>query len=353
MDNFLIVKINLLIVNMSDYIGGYLLIGPSQSGKSSFINIISSSRLAEVGVGNGISVTTTPQLYDIPQTILNSKIILVDLPGFYDTRLHLSEKEILKSTKIKMLECLAKGIEIKGFLIFESIASELLTLPNCFEKLSRILGVQAMNSSIVIANKNDMSPVFNEKLLSITTYCQRHNLKYVPWSNKIENITEADKMRQINGLKEAMITLNPYNSEMIGILKSEIRNIAIRLHANHPPPTQAEISYRASQLANQAPRINVQQVVYVPAKRQVTRQRAYEVPSGGFFGSLSGRTRTEYSNYTVWEDYQRADTITVQQAPPSSVFTGVATAELTRTVDSFMKEAATLRANEIRDSLTA
>ena len=78
--------------------------GPSQQGKSSFINLISGQVLASEGQNDGQSCTKHASILSFPDLLrifgTNVQLNCIDLPGFNDTSVLLSNKKIVEEVKL-------------------------------------------------------------------------------------------------------------------------------------------------------------------------------------------------------------------------------------------------------------
>ena len=196
----------------------YIIIGPSQTGKSSFVNMIAGNKIAEVGSGNGISVTSGFQQYHIEfSPLLLTSLILIDVQGFDDSKVTTSNEEIKEMMQMAMLNNEEK---IKGIIITESIAGDSMRLYSTLKALYEISGSQVKESIIVLATKSDMLEFYDSKYKEIEKICRENNLQYLKWSSNIDS--KSDLSSQSTKLLEAMKNISPFNPKWLKELEREI-----------------------------------------------------------------------------------------------------------------------------------
>ena len=280
-------------------LGSFIIVGPSQSGKSSFINAIAGKGVAEVGTGAGNSVTSKAQRYDVNQSpLLNCNLILIDVPGFGDSRLNISDEDILNMIKLKITELLRDVKEIKGFILTESIQHERSSLIPTIEKLFLICGKQVRQSMLILITKSDVLNIdpnnphiqqhFQNKYDGVSKMCKERNLQCLKWSNTIASLTNAQKQTQIRDLKVALQSMTPFNERWLDELKDSIYNIAKNLARRQPIPTEQDIKNRALMLAQGADIIEVEKIRNIMIKEARQFPKVSLKYTGGLIGRILG-----------------------------------------------------------------
>lgn len=322
--------------------------GPTQVTKSTFINVFGNCENAKTGNGSGQSVTSCAKIYQINHDLIK---YIIDLPGIFDSRGTISDESILNMTKQKVLEVNSFGSSLKGFLVFESLGSELNNLKITLAKLCSIFTDQVLKSVIVIAAKSDITR-FPKKRVALYNYCQEKNLKIVSWTNYTDKITAEQKAAQENELKQAILDIPTVNADWIGELQNKVKEKAQVIASQQPVPNVNQINAKAQELANQAPSIPVTR--YRSTTRSVAKQRndGYWKDSGGFIGWIVGRQRwvDNWVTYYVNEYFQ--EPYTSYEKPPYTAFTEESKRILApKPVESFYGEANMLLQKEIQEKL--
>lgn len=324
-------------------LGTFICLGYSQCGKTSTIATISNSQVGPIGTGNGKSCTMTSHFHEINSNLLNSEIQLIDLPGFFDSDFRISDEEIQHLIRMQVSQSLGQSRTIKGFLIFESVQSEVMTLLNCLELLINVCGPEAINSVIVVITKTDLNKCFPDRIDAITHACKQQGLNYVRWSNRLNLLNENEKKAQVELMKYALGNLKPYNSEWISALKDSIYEIAQRLAIQQPPPTNSDIFKKAQELADESPAIPVTKIksaiVLLNKQKQVNVRRRH--------GKVNELVLLKWTDEEV-----KTDSFTEYEKLPYSAFMDVA-AELCgpKPVDYFLEEAGNIKKEEIKTLL--
>ncbi|KAI0928756.1 hypothetical protein AcW1_005909 [Taiwanofungus camphoratus] len=121
-----------------------VVLGPTGSGKTRFINQASGSNLA---VGQGLESCTTHVQRSEPLQVDHQSVVLIDTPGFNDTTrspLNIYE-EILGSLK---------DLKFDGIIYMHSISDNIVgasTLAN-FQWFRKICGDKAMKNTVIVTN---------------------------------------------------------------------------------------------------------------------------------------------------------------------------------------------------------
>jgi GTP-binding protein EngB required for normal cell division len=274
-----------------DHIGSFIILGYSQSGKSSTINTIAGKIIAEQGNNRGVSVTTKSDLYSIKSNYLGCSIDLIDTPGFNDSNLSMTDKSIENVISLQLIESLRNNSVFKGFILTESLTADTIQiLPNLL-RLSKVIGEQVNNSIVILVTKCDCIEDYQEKFECIESLCKQKEICLVKWSNK-KNLSPEVRVNQIIKLKEALNEIKPYTSDYMERLKQEIEEIAIDLASKQKIPTQEDIIDRAKQLAELAPDITVEKIEI--------REREIQIQVPGF------RKKSEENKNQKKNDFTRA-----------------------------------------------
>jgi GTP-binding protein EngB required for normal cell division len=334
----------------NDNIGAYIIVGPSQSGKSSTINFIAQSDIARAGSGNGISVTSEAEVYEIgPNEYLEGMIMFTDLPGFFDSRLTITDEEILDTIK----ECLLRATEehriLKGIILTESVQSDTNQILSSIHKLQQICGAEVKKSIIVLITKADYISLFNEKYQGIVSMCEQYRIPYVEWSNKIEE--HEAKLQQMNRLKKAFSDITTFSSTWIDDIKEQIIQISNKLAAEQKAPSQEEIWERAKLIAGAAPEIEVQKLKKAKKEKEVT-EKIIKEKKGNFLLKLFGIKQHKLKEETKKVEYEELVEYMEKQRPDWGIFVTVASEQLApKPASYFIEEATKIKSRELRDSL--
>ncbi|PVF93008.1 hypothetical protein CPB86DRAFT_877474 [Serendipita vermifera] len=123
--------------------------GPSGSGKSSFINLASGSNLK---VGSGLRSCTTPVTPTAPFFLGGRQVVLLDTPGFDDT--NKSDIDVLEEIASYMSQTYKRGRLFDGILYFYSIDGRILGGPTSryVKVFQNLCGDDALASVIVVTN---------------------------------------------------------------------------------------------------------------------------------------------------------------------------------------------------------
>lgn len=144
------------------------LFGPSQAGKSSFINTISRSELAAVGAGAGLSVTQECQEYCLWDSMLfpGETIHIIDVPGFGDNFSGTTDYAILEMIRDSVTKTLQANLletsteqksTIDGIILFEPLDNDSCRLHRTFELAKLLFGDSVFNSAVLLFSKFDIS----------------------------------------------------------------------------------------------------------------------------------------------------------------------------------------------------
>ena len=144
----------------------FLVFGPSQFGKSTFINKCLDKARADceravVGDGTGISITLEVETYTmeafkelLPHSRAGYDIIKIfDVPGLFDSELRIDKKEIFAEIKKTLLQSGANNID--GIFLFESVKDDSRKMLITLDIALQLFGEDLVNSSILLTTKWD------------------------------------------------------------------------------------------------------------------------------------------------------------------------------------------------------
>lgn len=332
-------------------LGSYILLGTSQSGKSSTINTISGRNIAEVGKGDGSSCTVTTKRYDIESNTLQAKIHLIDFPGFLDSDLKLTDEQIIDLLKNEMSKLISEETTFNGFMLFESMGNDCSSLLNSLNKLCTLCGLEAKRSTLVIINKIDYENINTTRSDYTVQLCNEQKISFIKWTNKLSNVSAQFVNEQFNSLRQALSCLEHFHSGILTKLEEEIKEIAQRLCCDQKMPTMEEVLNLATEMSNKSKKvpetrikselINVIRSEYFPCRR---RRRIPIIGSR----RISNRLVTWVEQMVKTTKY----TEMIQMGPQA--FMQLASATLSpKPVEDFIQSAAAIKADEIKRKLVA
>lgn len=334
------------------YCGAYILIGTSQSGKSSTINTISQSEIAKVGEGDGSSCTTKPKRYDIVSEALKAKVTLIDFPGFLDSDFKLSDEEILILLKAEILDLISNNNSLTGFIIFESVGSDFSQLQSTLNKLCSLCGLEAKKSILVIISKIDYEDTSAARSEYTIQLCTKQSIPYVKWTNELNNVSSEFLRSQFESLRCSLLSIKPFNSGLLIDLENEIKQIAQKICDNQHIATEKEVMDLAVKMSKRSEKIAETRIKSEIVDQYRDVYIATEKNSGGFIGNLTGKTRTVIHHFKIKEEVVKTETYTEMVHISPQGFLQVARDKLApKPIDYFMKEACAVRTEEIKQRL--
>lgn len=237
-----------------EYLGKFLLVGNSQCGKSSFINLIAGKQVAEVGDGSGQSVTFDSILHRVESSEIlgGHSIDLIDFPGFGDTRLKFSDdklEELLRDAIFEHLDIVydseaneiiqrdASTGHLNGVIVFESISGSADSLKRVLTRLRAILHQTTVSHCLCLITKID-SPFFDDDekaalIRSSMRYAALFKMKGCKWTNTKTELNSEMVEELITGL----IGLQPVTLNSLSQVIQKINEEVQRLYKEQPRRT--------------------------------------------------------------------------------------------------------------------
>lgn len=240
----------------------FVLFGPTQAGKSSFINTIAGNNgLAPAGSGNGLSQTSLCHEYLITNSPIfpNQHIRILDVPGLNDNLHNTSDEQLLERIrssifgmmKVNILEANAENPNIDfidGVFLFEDMGEDLSALARTFHMAQVLFGNSLKSSAMVIYNKMDLT-ILTGRTPS-ADLASEFATSYCVWQ-------QTPTAEMITGLKTSSASLAPYRVEGMQQVINEINIQAQRDFSSQIIPKKT---------------------IYVPVQKQVSRTRPASRP---------------------------------------------------------------------------
>jgi GTPase Era involved in 16S rRNA processing len=199
--------------------GIFLLVGPTRSGKSCFINTISGKKFAMVGDDAGESTTKTGHIFESRIDGFDEKkqYHLVDTMGLDDTQeSQLADHIIIANTTLFIRDLLEeKKLPLDAILIFESLTNDSNQLEKTLKKLMTVFD-NINERSIIVFNKNP-KPHPNRLKKLVETAQRNGNLPYIHWKSGCGNLDDS--------YYDQMIDLKENISKIKKLTLDEISNI--------------------------------------------------------------------------------------------------------------------------------
>ena len=235
-----------------------LLFGPSQFGKSTFINNMlrfteSICPRAAVGDGRGESVTYAPCAYKLgsirelfkKDRIGYDTVTLIDVPGIFDSR-RFNNQEILNEIRMNLLQEASTSID--AVIAFESVSDDSLMINQTLKLATDLFGPLIVKSTVVLSTKWDLlsNPTrILKKQATLDKNLASLQLKCVKWTNVWKQPEEfKQKMsEQLSELGDRIAQISPYYMNEINNLMKRCDTIAREIQENDPDRyTNTEVS---------------------------------------------------------------------------------------------------------------
>ena len=214
-----------------------LTLGNSQLGKSSFINTLKGECIAEVG-SYGVSQTAKVSTYDVGESKMlfqndpsESRLIIIDVPGFQDSHLRIEDTEISELITLKLFELDKEYIDL--VLLFESAISSSISIRQTLQASLSVFGEPIRSSIMIIVTKWDKLTV-KEMAIKRAQYSKFTEFPLVEWINDTEDekISNALKSSQLEMVSKSLDRIMPYRLTEINKLKEKCDILAIKIRNN-------------------------------------------------------------------------------------------------------------------------
>lgn len=322
----------------------FFLFGPSQSGKSTWINTVGNLKGdARAAVGNPsdrASTTSAPKLYDITNKVLFSgeKFIVIDVPGLWDNRLALSNDDIKLAIKEAVLKNTGGDFSLAGIIAFESLAGNLISFLAYIPILEEIFGANFLASTLLLLTKGDK--LANEEYQkSVLDEASKKGLEAMRWdtlvvnaSKKVEFLKDEQMLDQLKIFERKVSKLAPYQGAGLQEMQKNIEKRALEIYATQEKKnvtsyvTVEEEKKISVPLIAEQERQNAAQFVDVEREIQTgTRMEEHWIdhekwdgPLGRVFGSKKSYKKKVLVEVPVMEKYidrQLVDTMGTSNKP--------------------------------------
>lgn len=220
-----------------EHLGTFVLVGISQSGKSSFVNKIAGAELAPTG-SYRTSCTVVPKLYRIPSSPLlgGYGINLLDTAGFADSCERMEDEDLAVSLNSFLLETFDKDPDtsIKGVIFFETLVHNTVQFQTYSPYITRLFRDNSIyaKSTTVLVSKFDKAPFvastwltnIKDTVLSVNVPAQQ----LVNWQDK-----DTTK-EQVNCLLAALMASETIPLRSLNNIKEGIERLAEQIYENQP-----------------------------------------------------------------------------------------------------------------------
>ena len=227
-----------------------LVFGPSQSGKSTFINNLlkfANSKLETAKVGKNIGKSTTIKVgfYNVgnihalfKDDIQNyDNFTLIDVPGLFDSDMRISKEEIFDAIKHQLFDYGVNSLD--AILMFESVKDDSRKVYQTMGVLQEYFGKEVHSSTIVLSTKWDK--IDDEDKEGIETYLDSMvktiQVKSMKWQNNYGEkliITNREMHSQLDMLGQLIKESSPYKVEGLNNLLMERDELAKQIRENDP-----------------------------------------------------------------------------------------------------------------------
>eukprot|EP01083_Nonionella_stella_P176112 615327_1 len=231
-----------------------VLAGKSQTGKSEFRNSIDKDKVnvAEVGNGNGISVTTKPTVYsmrfdadpdyNIP---VDFKLYLMDTRGLGDVRGNLTDEDTLEEI-VYVLSQMPEAVQLDAIFLTESLSHDVIQLVTArgdgnLNKLTFLFG-DSVTRSIAVLGTKPLQSVTNHgsdiREKTVRKLCKDYDIEYMSYESR-KDWDYKNQFRNLMALLFGDSALEPYNLEGVNQVKEWIATRAQQMMRDTPKKTQS------------------------------------------------------------------------------------------------------------------
>jgi len=209
-------------------------LGPSQHGKSSFINFLSGLYSLKVGDDDGLSTTLEVQEVRAPDRFglfqKGAELRFLDVPGFEDTDLRISNDEISESIRFRLVGMESRKLDV--LFVFQSIADSTITLKSTFSRAQQMFGDAILQSIIVVLTKTDLKEsVLQKRMKTVEETCRQEIIPYITWvNNSTESVIEEKQLKkQLAELKAALAKVKPYEMKLMKGYEEKVKQMAMEM----------------------------------------------------------------------------------------------------------------------------
>lgn len=258
----------------------YALFGPSQSGKSAFVNALAGRHLAREGNGSGISETKECTEYNFT-TPEGLKLVILDVPGLDDNFYNTTDEEIMGMIRKKIQNHLAalaleNGLRrdwIDGILLFEPLDYDYCRVNKTVASAKLLFGQAVMESAAVIFTKSDID--FRrepEQVSMLSSQWQsyparaRSDMSCLP--NLISVLNDLTPY-VLENMKEVLQRLNSLTNSAYKNQKPEYQTVTI------PTKEKVHVANRVTRTTKYKPPVLKQRSVQVPLTTDVLVRPAH------------------------------------------------------------------------------
>lgn len=244
-------------------------LGNTQFGKSSFLNLVSGCDSLRVGVDDGRSCTREMKsvrfrdwLRLFPDEV---ELRCFDVPGYGDTDLRVTNGQISDSIKLTLAGLGSRLLD--ALLVFQSIAESAISLASVFSRAEAMFGPDVLKSAIVIITKSDITlpVVIDKRMGTIDSLCRDKGIPYVMWVNKSEfllEVPEEQLANQASALRTALASIQSLTVTSIEEFEHLVKARAQEMMARDPTNT---VKHKVSVPSQSVHTYTVQETYAVPS----------------------------------------------------------------------------------------
>ena len=216
----------------------FSVVGETNTDKSSFITMLSGQKSLRNGTGDGQSCTKQVSMVPFTDTLNvfnSSQLCVLDVPGFNDTSLDITNRQILDSMKIVLAGCGSRKLDV--LFIFQSVAESAIRLEKLFKNVESLFGPEILGTCVLIATKSDLLPEKDLELRkeTIETFAGSKNVPVVWWVNDSEvPASSQQKEKQVASLRQALARTRVYTMTQMELFESQVEEGAKSLVLNDP-----------------------------------------------------------------------------------------------------------------------